>query len=125
MNSSTLARLTFAGAVTAPSIAINGGTAITSSTTANSQVVTVAAGTRALGYTTLSSGTITISNAAACTASATCVYKLTNCGTNSSAALGTLTIGTITAGTSFVINSESAAAALVTTDNSHVCWQIN
>lgn len=77
------------------------------------------------GYTTLSSGTVTVSNSAACTASATCTYKLTNCGINGSAALGVLTIGTVTAGTSFVINSESSVSAIVTTDNSHVCWQIN
>lgn len=76
------------------------------------------------GYTTLSSGTVTVSNSAACTASATCAYKLTNCGQVGSA-LGYLVVGNVVAGTSFVINSESAALAIVTTDNSHVCWQIN
>jgi hypothetical protein len=77
------------------------------------------------GSATLSSGTKTVSNAAACTPSATCVYKLTNCGLNSSTAIGTLSIGTVSAGTSFVINSESSAAAVVTGDKSVVCWQIN
>ena len=76
------------------------------------------------GYTTLSSGTVTVSNSAACTASATCAYKLTNCGQVGSG-LGYLVVGNVVAGTSFVINSESAALAIVTTDNSHVCWQIN
>jgi hypothetical protein len=79
----------------------------------------------AFGFVTLSSGTVTVSNAAACTPAATCVYSLQNCNTNSSTALGTLTIGTISVGTSFVINSESATNTLVTNDNSKVCWRIN
>ena len=78
------------------------------------------------GLATLSSGTVTVSNAAACTPAATgCTYKLTNCNTNSSAALGILTIGTVSAGTSFVINSESLTNTVVTTDASKVCWAIN
>jgi hypothetical protein len=78
------------------------------------------------GLATLSSGTVTVSNAAACTPAATgCTYKLTNCDTNGSAALGILTIGTVSAGTSFVINSESLTNTVVTTDASKVCWAIN
>ncbi len=77
------------------------------------------------GYATLASGTVTVSNSAACTPSATCVYKLANCGVNGSTAIGTLSIGTVSAGTSFVINSESATATVVTGDTSNVCWQIN
>jgi hypothetical protein len=77
------------------------------------------------GIATLSSGTVTVSNSAACAPSSTCVYKLTNCGLNSSTAIGTLSIGTVTAGTSFVINSESSTATVVTGDKSVVCWQIN
>lgn len=85
---------------------------------------TITAASSSIGYATLSSGTVTVSNTAACTPSATCVYKLTNCGINSSAAIGTLSVGTVVAGTSFVINSETALAALAV-DNSKVCWQIN
>jgi hypothetical protein len=77
------------------------------------------------GEVALVSGTATVSNSAACAVGSTCIYKLTNCGTNSSVGIGLPTIGTITAGTSFVINSVSAADAVVTTDVSTICWQIN
>jgi hypothetical protein len=36
-----------------------------------------------------------------------------------------LDVGTIVAGTSFVINALSTANVVVTTDGSTVCWQIN
>jgi hypothetical protein len=81
--------------------------------------------TPARGTATLISGTVTVSNSAACSVGSACIYKLTNCGTNSSVGIGLPTIGTITAGTSFVINSVSAADAIVTTDVSTICWQIN
>jgi hypothetical protein len=81
-------------------------------------------GTQAFGIATLSSGTVTVSNAAACTPSATCVYKLTNCALNGSAAVGTPGVGTISVGTSFVINSYTAIAG-VAVDSSKICWQIN
>jgi hypothetical protein len=77
------------------------------------------------GIATLSSGTVTVSNSTACTPSSTCVYNLTNCGLNSSTAIGTLSIGTVAPGSSFVINSESSTAIVVTGDKSIVCWQIN
>jgi hypothetical protein len=77
------------------------------------------------GIATLSSGTTTVSSSSACTPSATCVYKLTNCGLNTSTAIGTLSIGTVAAGSSFVINSESSTATVVTGDKSVACWQIN
>ena len=76
------------------------------------------------GLATLSAGTVTVSNAAACTPSATCVYKLTNCGLNSSTAVGVPAIGTVVGGTSFVINSYTALAAIAV-DSSKICWQIN
>lgn len=76
------------------------------------------------GIATLSSGTITVSNAAACTPSATCTYKLTNCGINGSSAIGTPSVGTVVAGTSFVINSYTAIAGIAV-DSSIICWQIN
>jgi hypothetical protein len=87
--------------------------------------VSLVPGTEAFGNATLSSGTYTVSNAAACTPSATCVYKLTNCGLNGSTGIGTLSVGTVSAGTSFVINSLGPTAAVLTTDKSIVCWQIN
>jgi hypothetical protein len=65
-----------------------------------------------------------VSNAAACTPSATCVYKLTNCGLNGSTAVGVPAIGTVSVGTSFVINSYTAIAG-VAADSSNICWQIN
>jgi hypothetical protein len=81
-------------------------------------------GNQAFGIATLSSGTITVSNSAACTPSATCVYKLTNCSLNGSAVVGVPSVGTVSVGTSFVINSLTALAA-VSTDTSKICWQIN
>lgn len=68
------------------------------------------------GFATLAAGTVTITNAAACAVSSSCLYSLTNCGTGGT--VGTLSVGTITAGTSFVINSSSS------TDTSKVCWAI-
>lgn len=77
------------------------------------------------GTATLSSGTATVTNAAACAAGSSCIYKLSNCGPNSSTAIGVPSLGTVTAGTSFVINSLSATNTVVTGDASTVCWQIN
>jgi hypothetical protein len=77
------------------------------------------------GTATLASGTATVTSSASCAVGTGCVYKLTNCGLNGSTAVGVPVIGTVTAGTSFVINSESAAATVVTGDTSKVCWQIN
>ena len=78
------------------------------------------------GFVTLVAGTATVLNVSACTVSASCVYSLTNCGPAGSATFpGTLAIGTITAGTSFVINSLNTTNAVVTTDTSKVCWKIN
>lgn len=78
----------------------------------------------ASGIATLSAGAATISNANACTPSSTCVYKLTNCGLNGTAAVGIPGIGTVTPGTSFVIDSFTAIAG-VSADTSKICWQIN
>ena len=83
------------------------------------------ASTPVRGTATLSSGTVTVSNAAACAAGSSCIYKFTNCGPNSSTAIGVLSLGTVTAGTSFVINSLSATNTVATGDASTVCWQIN
>lgn len=72
--------------------------------------------TSTIGNATLAAGTATITTSAACTVSSTCAYTLTNCGVGGTQ--GMLSVGTITAGTSFVINSSSA------TDTSKVCWSI-
>lgn len=78
----------------------------------------------ASGQATLVAGTVTVSTTAACTASATCVYKLSNCGP-AGTAIGVPSVGTVTAGTSFVINSLTATNTTATADTSNICWQIN
>jgi hypothetical protein len=82
-------------------------------------------GTQAFGIVTLVAGTQPVSTTAACAPSATCVYKLTLCRANASTGIGVPAIGTITAGTSFVVNSLSPTATVLTTDLSTYCWQIN
>lgn len=72
--------------------------------------------TSTIGNVTLVAGTATVTTSAACTVSGTCTYQLTNCGVGGTQ--GMLAVGTITAGTSFVINSSS------NTDTSKVCWSI-
>jgi len=69
------------------------------------------------GTVVLAAGKATVRTSAACTVGATCFYQLTNCGTGGT--VGMLSVGTISAGTSFEINSSSA------TDTSTVCWQVN
>lgn len=78
---------------------------------------TTAGLTHAQSVASLVAGTATVSTSAACTVSGTCTYQLTNCGVGGTQ--GMLSVGTITAGTSFVINSSS------NTDTSNVCWSIN
>lgn len=65
------------------------------------------------GRATLVAGAVTVSNPAV---SATPSITLSNCGT--SGAVGILSLGTVTAGASFVINSSSNA------DTSTVCWTL-
>lgn len=77
------------------------------------------------GTALLTSGTVTVSNAAACTPANTCIYKFTNCGKNSSTAIGVLSVGTVSVGTSFVINSLSSTGSVATSEGSTICWQIN
>ncbi|MDE1871794.1 MAG: hypothetical protein KGI06_06170, partial [Candidatus Micrarchaeota archaeon] len=69
------------------------------------------------GIATLLAGTVTVSTPEACTPGAACSYQLTTCvlgGTQ-----GMLSVGTVTAGTSFVVTSSS------NTDTSQICWRIN
>jgi hypothetical protein len=76
------------------------------------------------GVATLAAGTATVSTAAACTpGNLGCVYTLTNCGLNGTAVIGVPSVGTVVMGTSFVINSLTALAA-VSADTSLVCWKI-
>lgn len=87
--------------------------------------VSLVPGTEAFGFSTLAAGTVTVSSSAACTPSATCVYKFSRCPA-AGTALGELSTGTIVPGTSFVINSITPSTlAVATTDTSSVCWQIN
>lgn len=77
------------------------------------------------GTATLTSGEVTVLTPAACAVNSTCVYKFTNCGANFSRGIGTLALGTVNVGTSFVIESLSSLGSIVTRDQSTVCWQIN
>ncbi len=121
----TAASLVATSSLSTPSLKVNGSTAISSVSSANSQMVTVAPGTRVSGSSTLASGTVTVSTSAACTPSASCVYKLTRCGSGASTAIGDLNVSTETAGTSFTINALTATNTVATGDVSKVCWQIN
>lgn len=78
----------------------------------------------ASGVATLASGTVTVSATAACAAASGCIYSLTNCGP-SGTAIGVLSLGAVTAGTSFVINAMSSTNTVATGDTSKVCWRIN
>jgi hypothetical protein len=65
------------------------------------------------GRSTLTAGTVTVSNSSASTSA---IFQLSNCGAGGT--VGVLSVGTVVNGTSFVINSSSA------TDTSSVCWTI-
>jgi hypothetical protein len=83
------------------------------------------AGANSFGKVTLIGGTIVVSTTAV-TASSIILLTRHTVGATGAAALGMLTIGTIVAGTSFVINAWSSAdaTALATTDVSNVSWMI-
>jgi len=93
--------------------------------TAAGTLATVGAAHTAQGTATLSSGTATVSTSSACAIGASCTYNLTNCGKNSSSAIGTLAVTSVSAGANFTITSLTSAAATATGDVSTVCWQIN
>lgn len=86
---------------------------------------TTAAGANSFGKVTLVGGTATVSTTAV---TASSIIFLTRQGIEATgaAALGNLSVGTITAGTSFVINALSStdATALATTDVSSIGWMI-
>jgi hypothetical protein len=86
---------------------------------------TTTAGANSAGTVTLVGGTATISTTAVTASSLIRIYRQ-SVGATGAAATGNLSIGTITAATSFVINSVSAAdaTALAATDVSVVFWEI-
>lgn len=90
-----------------------------------SVATTTAAGANSIGSVTLSSGTATVSTTAVTANSLIKIWRQ-SVGATGAAALGHLSVGTITAGTSFVINALQAAdaTAVQTTDVSVVGWEI-
>jgi hypothetical protein len=86
---------------------------------------TTTAGANSAGKVTLVNGTATISTTAV---TASSIIRLTRQGVGTTGAnpLGILSVGTIVASTSFVINAWSAtdATALATTDESSIGWEI-
>jgi len=93
---------------------------------ANGNVVDSGVHSPVFGMVTLVSGTYTVSTTAACTPNGTtCNIQLTRCIGNGSPAVGALTVSTVVVGTSFIINSYSSVAAVVTGDIASVCWRIN
>lgn len=86
---------------------------------------TTAAGANSFGTVTLVAGTATISTTAV-TANSIIILTRQSIGATGAAALGQLTIGTVTASTSFVINAALTATAtsLATTDVSVIGWVI-
>ena len=83
------------------------------------------AGANSAGSVTLAGGTATVATTAVTASSLIRIYRQ-GIGSTGAAALGILTIGTITAATSFVINSVGAAdaTALQASDVSVVFWEI-
>lgn len=86
---------------------------------------TTTAGANSFGTVTLVNGTATISTTAV-TASSIIMLTRMSPGATGAAALGILSVGTITASTSFVINALTTAdsTAVATTDVSSIGWMI-
>lgn len=86
---------------------------------------TTAAGANSAGTVTLVGGTATISTTAVTASSQIRLYRQ-GVGATGAAALGILTLGTVTAGVSFVINAVQAAdaTALQASDVSVIGWEI-
>ena len=83
------------------------------------------AGANSAGTITLVGGTATVSTTAVTANSIVRLYRQ-GIGSTGAAALGDLTLGTVTAGTSFVINAVQAAdaTALQASDVSVIAWEI-
>lgn len=90
-----------------------------------SLATTTTAGANSAGTVTLVGGTATISTTAV-TAASKIRYSRQSVGATGAAATGNLSIGTITAGVSFVINSVTPTdtTALATSDVSVIFWEI-
>jgi hypothetical protein len=73
------------------------------------------------GASTLVNGTVTVSNGLATASTRILVSRQ---GINASSAMGSIAVGTITDGTSFVINSLSSTGAVVAGDQSSIYWEI-
>lgn len=86
---------------------------------------TTAAGANSAGTVTLAGGTATVSTTAVTASSQIRLYRQ-GIGATGAAALGILTLGTVTASTSFVINAVQAAdaTALQASDVSVIGWEI-
>jgi len=86
---------------------------------------TTTAGANSAGTVTLVSGTATVATTAITASSQVRLYRQ-SVGSTGAAALGILTLGTKTAGVSFVINAVTAASAVAnqTTDVSVIGWEI-
>jgi len=84
-----------------------------------------AAGANSFGLVTLVGGTVTVTTTAVTAASLIYIWRQT-VGATGAAATGNLSVGTITAGVSFVINAWSAtdATALQASDVSRIGWMI-
>lgn len=91
----------------------------------SSVATTTTAGANSFGTVTLSSGTATISTTAV-TASSIIMLTRQSPGATGAAALGMISVGTISAGVSFVINALTTAdaTAVATTDVSSIGWMI-
>jgi|SRR5690242_17543384 len=86
---------------------------------------TTTAGANSAGTVTLAGGTATVSTTAVTASSQIRLYRQ-GIGATGAAALGILTLGTVTAGVSFVINAVQAAnaTALQASDVSVIGWEI-
>lgn len=91
----------------------------------SSVATTTAAGANSAGTVTLVGGTATVATTAITASSQIRLYRQ-GVGATGAAALGILTIGTISAGVSFVINAVQAAdaTALQASDVSSIGWEI-
>ncbi len=91
----------------------------------SSVATTTTAGANSAGTVTLAGGTATVSTTAVTASSQIRLYRQ-GIGATGAAALGDLTLGTVVAATSFVINAVQAAdaTALQASDVSVVAWEI-
>jgi hypothetical protein len=87
---------------------------------------TTAAGANSFGTVALVSGTATVATTAVTASSIIFLTRLIPAGTSGTGAIGMISVGTITAGTSFVINALTTAdlATVVTNDISTIGWMI-